>query len=185
MIHKRREVLIAGAGGQGIVLAGTILSTAVIREGKYATQTTSYGTETRGTLSETGLIISNHRIGYPVTDECDILIVMTQNALDRNLTRLREGGLVLVDGDMVHSVPAGIKNRYGIPATRIAERELGSKTFANMVMLGGLAATSGVADLDACRGAIRDAVPPETIELNIAAFNLGVEYAGDHTRTMS
>lgn len=167
------------------MLAGTVLSTAAVLEGKYATQATSYGTETRGAPSETGIIISDQKIGYPVTDECDILIAMTQNALDQNLTRLREGGLVLAEGDLVRNVPAGIKNRYTIPATRIAERGLGSSKFANMVMLGGLAAASGVAGLDACRAAIRDMVPPETIELNIAAFNLGVEHAGKLTLSMS
>ena len=59
------EIILSGSGGQGLILAGQILAEAVIRDGKNAVQTQSYGPEARGGASKAEVIISNDDIDYP------------------------------------------------------------------------------------------------------------------------
>ena len=64
---------------------------------------------------------------------------------------------------------------FGIPATRFAE-ELGRKLVLNMVMVGFVTALAGLATPPAVRKAIADSVPKGTENLNLAAFEKGLEF---------
>ncbi|MEM1538110.1 MAG: 2-oxoacid:acceptor oxidoreductase family protein [Candidatus Nezhaarchaeales archaeon] len=174
MPQARIEVRIAGLGGQGVVLAGTILGYAAILSGKRATQIQSYGAEARGTLAWSDVIISDQPITYPLTTSCDYLVAMSQQALDANMGRLKEGGVLLVDEDLVRNVPSGGFKVYKVPATRIAE-ELAGRTAANMVLLGFLARLIEGLRLKAFEDAIAEEA--KDVELNLKAFNVGVSLA--------
>jgi len=78
----RIEVRICGLGGQGVVLAGQILGRAAVFDGKNVVQTQSYGSEARGSAAKSEIIISDEKIGYPMVRKCDILVAMSQSALD-------------------------------------------------------------------------------------------------------
>jgi 2-oxoglutarate ferredoxin oxidoreductase subunit gamma len=178
------EVKISGFGGQGIVLAGIIMARAAgLHDKKYVTQTQSYGPEARGGACASEIVISDEKVDYPLVEEADVLIAMSQEALNRYLSTLKEGGTLLVDPDLVTEVPKVSHSKvYKIAATRVATNELGRKIVANMVMLGSLVGISGLTTNKAIKEAVRESVPPGTEGLNLKALEKGMELAREVTR---
>jgi len=163
-------------GGQGVVLLGTVLGAAAVEyERKYATQAASYGTETRGSPAKSEVIISSTSIGYPEVRQANVLVAMTQAGLNQHLKKLSREATVIVDPDLVRIVPSTLEEVRRIPATRLSEGSLGSRSYANMVMFGALVRLTGLVSIEGARNAIRAAVPRGTIENNLRAFELGVK----------
>lgn len=174
---KRVEVRISGLGGQGVVLAGEILGRAAVYDGKYAVQTQSYGAEARGSAAKSEVIISDKKIGFPKVRKCNILVTMSQNALNKHLDDLKENGILLVDRDKVKEVPKVEAKIFSVPATRIAETELKSRIYANAIMLGALTKITGIVSEEAVKKAIIDSVSKETKERNLEGFEKGLGLA--------
>jgi 2-oxoglutarate ferredoxin oxidoreductase subunit gamma len=174
------EIRIAGFGGQGVILSAHILGrAAAIEEGGYATMTQNYGPEARGGAASAALVISDQPILYPYLTEPDILVVMSQEAYTRFTPELKEGGVLLVEEDLVRMDSAALGRRvYSIPATRIAE-ELGKKMVLNVVMVGFLCAITKAVSPEACRQAVIHSVPARFQELNLNAFDRGYQYGLD------
>ena len=179
MSMPRTEVKVTGLGGQGVVLAGIIIARAAsLYDGKNATQTQSYGPEARGGAARSEVVISDEPIDYPKVEQADILVAMSQEALDRHLGTLREGGVLLVDEDLVREIPEGKKAvLYRVPATRVASEELGRRIVANMVMLGATAGVTSIVSEEALKAAVGESVPRGTEDLNIAALEKGLALA--------
>lgn len=171
---KRIEIRISGLGGQGVVLAGEILGRAAVYDGKHAVQTQSYGAEARGSAARSEVIISDEKVGFPKVRKCDILVAMSQSALNTHLKDLKEGGNLLVDEDMVKKIPQIKAKIFRIPATKIAETELKSRIYANVVMLGALTKITNLATKEAVKKSIVERVPEETKEANLNGFELGL-----------
>jgi 2-oxoglutarate ferredoxin oxidoreductase subunit gamma len=179
---SKSEVKIAGFGGQGVVLSGSIVGkAAAIHDGKHATMTRSFGPEARGGACSAQIIIDNDKIAYPYVIAPDVLVLMSQEAYERYAKEVKPGGLLLIEQDLVKLSPEDNEKAFGIPATRLAE-ELGRKIVLNMVMLGFLTSISGIISPDAMRSAIKESVPKGTEELNIRAFNKGYEYGKEVKR---
>lgn len=170
---ERIETRISGLGGQGVVLAGVILGRAAVYDGKHAVQTQSYGAEARGSAAKSEVILSDEKIDFPVVRKCDVLVAMSQSALDKHLKGLKENGILLVDEDMVKEVPIIEAEVFKVPATRIAEAELGSRIYANVIMLGALTKITGMVSIRAVEKAIIDSVPKEAKEKNLEGFKKG------------
>ena len=173
---KRWEVRIAGLGGQGVVLAGQILGRAAVHDGKNAVQTQSYGAEARGSAARSEVIISDGRIAFPKVRKCDVLVAMSQQALDKYIDNLKENGVLLVD-TLVRQVPDTHEKLYRIPATETAEKTLGNKLYANVVMLGALVKATEITSVEAMRKAIAESVPKKFLEANLKAFEEGLKLA--------
>jgi len=95
---SRYEIRLSGSGGQGMVLAGLILSEAAgIYDGKFVTQTKSYGPEARGGASRTEVVISTEEIDYPKVMQPDLVLAMTQEAQDKYCQDLKKDGILIVD----------------------------------------------------------------------------------------
>lgn len=171
------EIRVAGFGGQGVILSATIIGKAKsIFQGGYATMTQSFGPEARGGSSSAQVILSDEPILYPYVTRPDVLIVMSQEAFTRFTPELKDGGVLLVEQDLVRvtGLKAGIR-AYSVPATRLAE-ELGKKMVLNVVMVGFFGAVGGLLDPDALRKAVADSVPPAFRTLNLQAFDKGYEH---------
>lgn len=165
-------------GGQGIVLLGTILGTAaVVHERKFATQAPSYGTETRGSPAKSQIVISSEKIGYPEIRKASILIAMTQAALSCHAEMLNKQATVIVDSDLVKTIPSTLGHVWKVPATRLSEEKLGSRNYANMVMFGAMVKVRGLVSRKAAKDAITSTVPEHTVGKNLMAFELGVKAA--------
>ena len=172
----RAEIIIGGFGGQGIILAGSIMGkAAAIFAGRNATLTQDYGPEARGGSCRAQVVISDGEISYPYIEDPALLVVMSQEAYTKYSAGLNEDALILIDKDLVKPKKS-IKNQvFSIPATRFA-RELGRSAVANIVMLGFVAALSKILPADALKKSVLDSVPKGTEELNGKAFERGYSY---------
>lgn len=175
----RTEIRIAGFGGQGVVLSGVLLgNAAVLYDGKHAVQTQTYGAAARGGAARSDVIIDENPIVYPQVTQPDIMTAFTLEALKKYSGDLKENAVLIIDKDLVAPPEGTSFSIYRIPATSIAVKELGRGIVANMIMLGFLVALTDVVSLDAAREAIRGGVPKGTEELNLRAFEHGVDLAG-------
>ena len=169
----RREVRLAGFGGQGIVLAGYILGkSAALYDGKDAVFSQSYGPEARGGACAAEVIIDDDAVDYPVLTCPDVLVVMSQEAGVKYASDVADGTTVLVDTDLVRLDTS--RPLLDAPFTGIAE-QLGRRMVANIAMLGFLTAVTNLVSVEAMEEAIRTTVPEKTIDLNLRAFRAGYE----------
>lgn len=134
MIEK---VILAGYGGQGMMLFGKLLAQAVMMNGNYVTFYPSYGTEVRGGKAFYHVIISSEYIFSPMVEEADTLIIMNnpsfekfQNCLVSDTDLFYNSSLVQLPKDISSDI-----NIFKIPATDIAN-EIGNVVASNMVMMG-------------------------------------------------
>lgn len=176
MNDNRYEIRLSGSGGQGLILAGIILGEAAsIYEDKEAVQTQSYGPESRGGASKSEVVISSSEIDYPKVTSPNLLLAMTQEACDKYIGDLRDGGIAIIDSDLVERVPSGIENVLSIPLTSIARETSGKTIVANIVALGAITTISGVVSRDAVENAVMARVPKGTEEMNRKALHAGFD----------
>ena len=171
------EVRIAGFGGQGVILSAIVLGKAAsIHQGEFATMTQNFGPEARGGACSAQLMLSDKPVLYPYVTQPDVLVVMSQEAYVKFGPELKEGGLLLIERDLVRVTDLPKQTRiYSVPATRLAE-ELGKRMVLNIVMVGFFAAVTRLLDADAVRKAVADSVPSSFRDLNLKAFDKGYEY---------
>lgn len=172
----KRSVLVAGFGGQGILLIGQLMAEAAMRDGFHTTWFPSYGPEMRGGTANCTTIYSDQEIGSPIAAEYDAIIVMNQPSLERFGLHVRPGGVLLVNASMVPTRlgRTDITELY-LPAREIA-RTAGNERAANVVMLGaymGSDWTLSEAGVDMAIGAVMRKKHPELIEVNRAAVRAG------------
>jgi 2-oxoglutarate ferredoxin oxidoreductase subunit gamma len=168
------EVLICGLGGQGVVLAGQILGRAAVYDGKNVVQTQSYGAEARGSAARSEVIISDQKIGYPLVRKCDVLVALTQGALDANVKNLKENAVLLVDEELVKQIPETKAKIQKLPITQTAKEEMKSEMYANVVMLGALTKITKIVSREAMEKAITTSVKTDTVKMNLNAFKTGL-----------
>jgi 2-oxoglutarate ferredoxin oxidoreductase subunit gamma len=174
----RYDIRLSGEGGQGLVLAGRILAeAAAVYDGKNATQSQSYGPEARGGASRSEVIISDEDIDYPKAVTLDLLLALTQESCDKYAKDLKDDGILLVDADAVTNVPQGKFKVYKVPISEIARTKIGKVVVANIVALGIIAQLLNVVSVDSLETAVLSRVPKGTEELNIKAFQTGMEVA--------
>lgn len=171
----RKEICIAGFGGQGVVLGGTILGKALtLYEDNEAVLTQVYGPEARGGASSANLVISDETIDYPFVQHPDVLVILSQEAYTKFRPEASQEATILIDNGLV--TPWEDDHPYGIPATRLAE-EIGQRRVANVIMLGFFTAITGLVSRQAMEKAIENTVKAKTVPVNLRAFAAGFEYA--------
>lgn len=181
----RKNIRIAGFGGQGIIMAGIVIGkAAALYDNLNAVQTQSYGPEARGGASKTEVVISDEQVDYPKVQEPDIFVALSQEGLNAYLSDLKDGGILIIDQDMINEeelLPFVDKHNiklYKAPVTRTAIEKVGLKIVANIVMIGAIARMTKVVSEEAARQAVADSVPPGTEKKNLEAFEAGAELAG-------
>lgn len=173
---KRTEILIGGVGGQGVILAGIILGVAAtLFDGQKAVQTQAYSSEQRGGMARAEVIISSEPIVDPLVRRPDILMALAQDAINRHLKKVKPSGLVIYDADLVKEVEQGNFQILAVPATSLADKEMGNTLVANLILLGQLIKKTGILSVAAVEKSIAANVPPQAKELNLKAFRRGLE----------
>lgn len=165
----RKEIRIAGFGGQGIVLAGRILGEAAINSGHKAVQTQSYGPESRGGAARSEVVISDQEIDYPRVVDADILVALSQPGYDKYHDDVKKNTKIIVDADLVEGV---VKNAKLVPFTKTAG-SLGKKIVANIVMLGYLTPVIDMIPKKKMVETIKNNIPKGTEKINLKAFEKG------------
>ncbi len=170
--EDRMEVRLAGEGGQGMILAGIILAeAAAIHDGKQAVQTQSYGPEARGGASKSEVVIAKGEIDHPEVLDPDVVIALSQEASDKYATRVKPGGLVIVDSEKVKHISAAGAIR--IPITQLAFEKTGKTITSNTVALGILVGLTDVVSRSALEKAVAARAPKGTEEMNRKALEAG------------
>lgn len=175
------EIIIAGFGGQGIILAGKLLAQTAMKAGKEVTYMPSYGAEMRGGTANSMVIVADKPIACPVVSKPDSLIAMNKASLNKFAPRLKTDGLLVMNSSLIDSEPdlAETIEILEVPADDIA-LELGNPKAANMVVLGAYLQRRGVLSPDAAAASLADVLAKryhQTLPVNTKAIQRGAEFA--------
>ncbi len=143
---ERFEIRLAGSGGQGLVLGGLIMSeAAAIFDGIYATQTQSYGPESRGGASKSEVVLSKEEVDYPKATNPDVVLLFTEAAAEKYLPMCKEDAIVIADADLVKTeIPDKYKKKVIVPLTKIAKEGVGREFVANIIAIGLIRELTGI-----------------------------------------
>ncbi len=174
------ELIIAGFGGQGVMVMGQLLSYAGLHEAKNVSWIPSYGPEMRGGTANCSVVISDERIGSPIVTEPMTAIVMNRPSLDRFEQAVRPGGLLIYNDSLIDREPQRTDIRIiAVPAVEMA-RELGSDRVANMCVLGAYLGATGVVARESGAECLKEVLPErrhDLIPLNVEALARGAALA--------
>jgi len=177
------EVLMAGFGGQGMLLSGKLLAYAAMQEGKQVSWLPSYGPEMRGGTANVTVCISDKEVGSPYIFYPRDLLVMNQPSLEKFGPRVKPGGVIIVNTSLVpiKCDRPDCRVLY-IPANELAEKA-GAGRAANLVMLGVYVGFTQLIKQQTAEEVIRHefAAKAKFIPANLAAFNAGYQ-AGEKAR---
>ena len=174
----KKEIIISGFGGQGILSMGKILAYSGLMEDKEITWMPAYGPEQRGGTANVTVIISDERISSPILSKYDVAIVLNQPSLDKFEPKVKPGGILIYDGYGVMNPPARKDIIvYRINAMDKAAEMKNAKVF-NMIVLGGLLKVCPVVSTDGLKKALYKSLPERhhnLIPLNMQAVEEGMK----------
>jgi 2-oxoglutarate ferredoxin oxidoreductase subunit gamma len=179
------EVIIAGFGGQGIMLAGKLLAQTAMNCGREVTYMPSYGAEVRGGTANCMVVIAENEIACPVVGKPDSLIVMNKASLNKFSPRLKNSGLLILNSSLIDIEPQVDDSIEVIrlPADEIAV-ELGIVKAANMVALGAYLQVKGLFAIESAAEALPEILAKRhhnTLDLNKNALQRGAEFVSEET----
>lgn len=169
------QVRFAGAGGQGVILAGVLIAEAGMHDGLHVVATQSYGPEARLGAAKTEVVLSHRPIVFPEVRVPDLIVCLSEEAYRKHARPLAAGGVRLVEETAV--APDAQLEPGTVTAPLLATaRGLGPNggVAANVVALGALVALSEVVTEESLRRALRQRVKPALLELNERAFEAGL-----------
>ncbi len=181
-----KGILVAGSGGQGILLLGQMIAYAALQSGLEVTWFPSYGAEMRGGTANCTIVIGTEPIGSPIVKTLDMLIVFNCPSFKKFMGRVRKGGKVFYDstfvgpdicqdGDFLERVNG--LDHFSVRSTSIA-KEIGSSKYANMVMFGAFIRHSGLFPDFSSEEVLKRVLPPRhhhLIKQNLDAIRQGYE----------
>jgi len=170
---SKERILVAGAGGQGIIFLGKLMANAALNTIPHVTFFPSYGIEVRGGASHCQVILSDDEISSPVSARFDSLILMNQESMERFLPQLDRKGVAVVNSSLCESTPD--PRVIAVPATREADR-MGALRSANLIMLGTLLARRTFLKPAQIETTLRQFLTetPGAVDSNVAAFHAGL-----------
>ena len=173
----QNDVIMAGFGGQGVLLIGKMLAYAGMHQGKEVSWLPSYGPEMRGGTANCTVVISDRPVGSPVIQCPKAVVAMNLPSMEKFEPDIKPGGLLLVNSSLI----ARESSRKDItvlrvPANDIAN-ELGNPKGANMVILGAYLGATGAVALEEMENLVKEtfAHKPKVVEANITALRRGYE----------
>jgi len=144
-MHSEINMLIAGFGGQGVILAGNVLAYACIDAGKNVCAMASYGAEVRGGTAKALISISDHEIDSPIIERPNLAMIMNAPSFIKYIDSLVPGSPVIVNSSMIDLSKIQKKDLdiVGVDATNFAIR-MGNIKVANVIMLGAMIKKTGI-----------------------------------------
>lgn len=182
-MKTRTEIVLAGVGGQGLILIGKIIGeAAALYEDKNAVQTQSYGVASRGGFSKSELVISDEEVAYPEVMDPDLVLVLSQQSYDMYRSKIGRNCLLVFDSDTIKQGECSGK-AVGYPMTDTAVN-LHSMKILNMIALGILSGLStskaniaGFPSYDSLKKSLEQNTPSQYRNLNLEAFQHGFKLA--------
>ena len=175
----KKEVILSGFGGQGVMSIGKNLVEAAVAEDLEASWVPSYGPEMRGGTANCNVILSDDPVGSPIITDPDVLIVMNLTSVQKYVDAVVPGGQIYVDSTLIsEKVAREDVEVYYIPATQMAN-DAGVPTLANMVMMGHVLKNNPELTFDGTEATVSKLVPPskaQLVELNMKTLQAGRGY---------
>ena len=172
----KKEIIISGFGGQGVLSMGKILAYSGLMEDKEVTWMPAYGPEQRGGTCNVTVIVSDDRVSSPILSKYDVAIVLNQPSLDKFESKVKPGGVLIYDSNGIINPPTRKDIEvYRISATDKAVEMKNTKVF-NMIVLGGLLKVCPVVTLNGLEKALYKTLPERhhgLIPLNMDAVSEG------------
>lgn len=185
----RHDVFLAGYGGQGVLLAGTLLSHAAILEGKNVSFLPSYGVEKRGGAAMCTVVIADGDVGSPVVGNPTAGVFLNQVSLDKYGPRIKPGGICIVNSSMIDLSGFSREDVEIIPiAMNAVAIEVGDARMVNMVALGAYAERTGAVSVSSLAEALKDTLPERNhrfIPANVRALEAGAAQVDKRGRSSS
>jgi 2-oxoglutarate ferredoxin oxidoreductase subunit gamma len=178
-MQMRKEVFMAGTGGQGVLTIGQLLTYAADADGLQVSYFPVYSPEVRGGSTTCTIVISDGAVGSPISGRPAAMLLMDQVSIDANLARLRDGGTLLYNSSLVQRVGRDDVKQLAINATEKAV-EIGSERITNMVMLGAYVGATEAVTMSALENALRQILPErhhKLLPMNMQALEAGAELA--------
>jgi 2-oxoglutarate ferredoxin oxidoreductase subunit gamma len=179
-----RQILLAGSGGQGVILAGKLLAMAAVAEGYNATYIPSYGAEVRGGTAHCHVKIGRRQIGSPIVEDATLLVAMNEPSYHAFSPLLGKGSTLVVNTSLVPTLArhAGVKV-MALGLTKLAA-DMGSLRSANMLVFGICAGLLGLKDDQNLKTILTDTLGkknPVLLEVNQRILEKGIELGREGT----
>ena len=172
----KKEIIISGFGGQGVLSMGKILAYSGLMDDKEVTWMPAYGPEQRGGTANVTVIVSDEKISSPILSKFDIAIVLNQPSLEKFEPKLKPGGILIYDGyGIINPHTRKDITVYRIDAMDKAAEMKNGKVF-NMIVLGGLLKVAPVVSTKGVEKALKKTLPErhhDMIPLNMQAIEEG------------
>lgn len=172
----KKEIIISGFGGQGVLSMGKILAYSGLMDDKEVTWMPAYGPEQRGGTANVTVIVSDEKISSPILSKFDIAIVLNQPSLEKFESKLKSGGILIYDAYGILNPPTRKDiTVYRIDAMDKAAEMKNAKVF-NMIVLGGLLKVAPVVSTKGVEKALRKTLPErhhDMIPINMKAIEEG------------
>jgi 2-oxoglutarate ferredoxin oxidoreductase subunit gamma len=169
------EVTMAGFGGQGIMLAGQLLSYTGLKDGKNVIWLPSYGPEMRGGTAYCTVVISDIRIGSPIINSPSCACVFNRPSFDKFAPRVKPGGLLIVNSSLINATTdRSDLTEISVPATQIAI-DAGNGRATNIVVLGAFVGATGVVKYETLVAVVEEKLgkKKELFEINRRVLEMG------------
>ena len=170
------RILIAGSGGQGVILIGRTLASMAIRHVPHVTFFPSYGAEVRGGTSACQIMLSSKQIASPLSEKFDAMIIMNQAGCDYFIKQISKDCLLVINTSLCKT-PSNHPRTLTVDATRMADA-LGDTRVANFIMLGAYLSARPMLTPQQAETGIRKMLSGKKIaliDLNIKAFRAGLQ----------
>lgn len=175
-----KDFIIAGFGGQGVLLAGEVLANAFMIDDKNVTWYPSYGAEMRGGTVNCTVVMSDDDVSAVQKSKAEYIIVLNQASFDKFTSWVRPGGSIIVNSSLAEMKKLRNDINYVfVPITQIAQEKLENTKMSNILALGILSRVSGLFSLETLEKALNNVIPAHRKNLipkNIEALKLGYEY---------
>lgn len=144
-----KRIIIAGFGGQGVLLIGQLIAYTAMFDNKEVTWMPTYGPEMRGGTANCTVCVSDKPISSPVGATCDILVAMNGPSLEKFESMLKPGGHLFINSSSVQVAPTrtDVEIHY-VDTRKIAAEEIGNEKTTNMVMLGAMLRTCDIVNIE-------------------------------------
>ncbi len=181
-MSKYQDVIIAGFGGQGVMLIGNLLAQAGMEFGLNVTFIPVYGAEMRGGTANCTVVLDEFPVGSPLVRSPKSTIILNLPSLIKFQPRLSQDGIQIVNSSLIDvkadDVLDTTKQSVCVPVNDIAH-ELGSVKMVNMVALGAWLKATNALPLEVVQDALHRTVSSHYAKLippNAKALEAGYNY---------
>lgn len=176
---EEKNFIIAGFGGQGVLLAGEVLANACMLQGLNVTWYPSYGAEMRGGTVNCEIVTSGSEVSSVNKTDADFVIALNQASFDRFITKIKKGGWMIANSSLAKEIKTRSDINYLFaPITKLAEN-VGNIRMTNILALGLAAKVCQFVSMDSLTEALDRVIPAHRknlLPLNLEALKIGYEY---------